>query len=87
MKSCREDLGSIIKDGITGITGVMIARCEWQHGCVRVTIQPQGVDKNKKPFEAHTTDEENCVVVKQVKAAVKPSGGPHDSPKMYPDPQ
>jgi len=85
MKSCREDLGSIVKDNNTGLKGILVARCEWQHGCVRVTIQPQGLGKDGKPQEMHTTDEQNVTILKPVKKVAKPSGGPHDAPKMYPD--
>ena len=79
-------LGSTVKDTLTGIKGVAIGRTEWLHGCVRITIQPAGVTKDQKPFETHTTDEQNVEVLKDVATSKFKIGGPHDAPRRQQDP-
>jgi hypothetical protein len=73
-------LGDIAKDTITGFSGVVVARCDWLNGCVRMTIQPKGL-KDSKPIEAQTFDVEQLVLVK---AKQHPegtrSGGPMPNP-------
>lgn len=80
------NLGSTVKDTLTGIKGTAIARTDWLHGCVRITIQPQGVTKDQKPFETHTTDEQNVEVLKELATRKAKTGGPHDAPRRQQDP-
>lgn len=87
MISNRKDLGSIVRDKITGIKGVLVARCEWQHGCVRLTMQPMGATSNGEPIAPHTTDEQNVEMVEAIRGASRPSGGPHDTPETYASPK
>ena len=44
-------LGQKVRDTITGNEGTVVARTEWLHGCVRVTVQHEG-GKDGCPFEA-----------------------------------
>lgn len=69
------ELGSEVKDTISGVKGIAVARTCWLHGCVRLTIQ-QKVGKDGKVPEPHTTDEPQCEVLKLAKKkAVKPRHG------------
>ena len=44
----RIELGDTAKDSITGFSGVVIATTFWLHGCERLTLQPQKLDKDGK---------------------------------------
>ena len=57
-------LGDRVKDKISGLKGIVVARTEWLYGCVRVTIQPEEV-KEGKPAEMATVDEPQLMVVKR----------------------
>jgi hypothetical protein len=50
-------LGSIVKDRISGFTGVVTSRTEWLYGCVRLGVNPQELDKDGKHLEGRTFDE------------------------------
>lgn len=74
-------LGSRVRDSITGYTGIAIGRTEWLHGCARIGIEREVLDKDKKPIPAEWFDEQRVVVVKELKTFVSPqnsatSGGP-----------
>lgn len=55
-------LGDLVRDKITGYTGIAVARTEWLHGCVRVTVQSQEL-KDGKPVETSTFDEPQLAIV------------------------
>lgn len=59
----RVHLGDKVKDRVTGLTGIVIARTEWMYGCVRCVIQPQQM-KDGKPIETTTVDEPQLEIVK-----------------------
>lgn len=43
--------GIEVRDRVSGVTGIINARCEWLNGCIRYSIQPK-IDKkdpNKMP--------------------------------------
>ena len=79
-------LGDKVKDPITGIVGIAVAKTKWIYGCNRVTIQPEGSDKDKKPYDTLTVDEPQLLVIKSkqikmVKTKNKnSSGGPTPTP-------
>lgn len=50
------NLGDKVKDTISGAIGIVIARTEWLHGCIRVTIAPQAL-KDGHPADNFTVDE------------------------------
>ena len=41
-------LGDLVKDKVTGFTGIVICRAVWLNGCARLTVQPQKVGKDGK---------------------------------------
>lgn len=57
------ELGDKVKDVLTGFSGVAIARTEWLNGCVRITIQGEGM-KDGLPIEGFTVDEQQIKVMK-----------------------
>jgi hypothetical protein len=74
-------LGTKVRDSLSGIEGVVIARTEWLYGCIRITIQPHGAHDGK-PFEAFTIDEPQCEIVRDGTAAS--SGYRRHGPKPEP---
>lgn len=86
--------GDLVKDTITGLTGIAIARTEWLNGCVRITIQPQEL-KDGHPVDPATIDVQQCEVVEEgtffkgkdaPAAEGKPPGGPFPEPARAKDP-
>ncbi len=84
------ELGSVVKDRVTGFKGVAIGRHEYLTGCNKVTVQPVGITKDGKPYESQWFDEQSLVVVeaakpeKYVDAEPSPkarTGGPSDQPR------
>lgn len=82
-------LGTKVRDTITGVTGIVIARTEWLQGCARVTIQPQEL-KDGKPVDATTVDEPQCEIIgsKHPHRKAEPAftGGPQNDPSPRPSP-
>ena len=79
------NLGDRAKDKVTGFSGIVIAKTTWLHGCERITIQPEKLDKEGKVKETQTFDYNQVEVVKSsvVKATPvverqKAPGGPRD---------
>ena len=71
-------LGDKVKDPISGLVGIAVGRTVWLHGCARITVQPMGVDKMKKPYESISVDEPQLEIVqaKKVKEGNHKMGGP-----------
>jgi hypothetical protein len=71
-------LGDKVKDKVTGFTGIAVARTEWLNGCVRISVQPEGVTKEGATFKIEAFDLEQLEVTKPAKAAIAPkkTGGP-----------
>jgi len=55
-------LGDRVRDRISGIEGIAIARTEWLFGCVRISVQPFG-EKDGRPPDNFVVDEPQCVVI------------------------
>ena len=70
-------LGDKVKDSVTGFTGIAIGRTTWLHGCDRITVQPEGVNKEGKIYENNGFDEPQLIVlkVKKVKEGNHKTGG------------
>ncbi len=71
-------LGDRVKDIISGLKGIAIGRTEWLHGCMRITVQPEGV-KDGKPIDYYTVDEPQLEVLKTgiiTRQQATPPGGP-----------
>jgi len=94
------NLGDRVRDRISGIVGIAIARTEWLYGCVRISIQPEKAEKDKpnKPAENFTVDEPQCEVLKAAALTPQPfwrvegnaeprrAAGPQPRPERQPDP-
>jgi hypothetical protein len=59
-------LGDKIKDTITGLEGIAIAKIEFLNGCVQYEIQPP-VDKEGKMIESEYVDSQQIEKVKEPK--------------------
>jgi hypothetical protein len=66
-------LGQTYTDSITGFSGVAVAKTEFLHGCVRVSIQPKEL-REGKPIDPQVFDEQQLVGVDSPAKA----GGPGD---------
>lgn len=85
------ELGSRVKDRITGLRGILIARTDWLYQCRRVAIQPEGLHDGK-PAEVVWVDEPQVQVLKA--GVIQPpvtqvlrTGGPVRSAPSRRDPQ
>jgi len=78
------ELGAIVKDKITGLKGVVVARSEFIHGCARYSVQPQDLHEGRPVDvvgfdEAQLEDTGKVADVGQVKEKKKKDkdpGGP-----------
>ena len=77
------NLGDKVKDSVTGFTGIAIGRTVWLHGCNRITVQPEGINKEGKVFEPHGFDEPQLIVLKKAKA----KEGDHKTGGYFIEPQ
>ena len=74
------ELGSKVKDSITGFTGIATARHEYMNGCIRYAIQADKL-KDGKPIDPEVFDVQQLVVLKSKKPARKKKpGGPYKAP-------
>ena len=84
----RVELGDRVRDRITGLEGIAVARTSWLYGCERITIQPERL-KDGKPLDTYTVDEPQIEVLKEgvAKRQPVPTHGPmpntpnHSSPE------
>ena len=81
------DLGDKVKDLVTGFAGIAVAKTEWLHGCVRIMVQPDTLDKDGKPQEMISFDEPQLEIItaKKVPFGSRDSGGPRPEIKQRPD--
>ena len=56
-------LGSLVKDSITGFTGIAIGRTEFGFGCIHIRIQAQGLTENGDPILVHSFDDQRVEVL------------------------
>lgn len=81
-KGTKIDLGDVARDDITGFQGVVICVSKWLHGCERLTLQPEGLDKEGQPHKAASFDEPQLSLMKKkVAPTTGNTGGPRDEPK------
>ena len=64
------NLGDYIKDPISGLKGIAVARTIWLWGCIRISIQPKNV-KDGKPADEVWFDENRLEVIKPCKKETK----------------
>lgn len=81
-------LGDKVRDAVTGFSGIAVARTEWLHGCARITIQPDVLDKDGKPQDAITFDELQLQPVEsqKVPSGNRETGGPRPEPSRRAEP-
>ena len=56
-------LGSLVKDTITGFTGIAVGRMEFPFGCIHIRIQAKGLTKDGDPFPVHAFDDQRIEVL------------------------
>lgn len=71
MSEQQIDLGDLVRDRVTGMTGIVIARTIWMNGCLRFSVQSQSLDKDSKPLEAVGFDEIQLELLEVGKVACK----------------
>lgn len=56
-------LGSLVKDTITGFTGIAIGRTEFGFGCIHIRVQAKGLTKEGDPIPAQSFDDQRIEVL------------------------
>jgi hypothetical protein len=78
------DLGTNVRDKITGFEGVVMARTQYINGCDRYAVQAQELHEGK-PVDWVHFDENQLEVIPKPSAPVKldktAPGGPRPAPK------
>lgn len=79
-------LGSTVKDTITGFSGIAVGRSTWLYGCVRIIVQTQEL-KDGKPIEPQWFDESQLEIMAPPSEAIlktlakdAPPQGPRPDP-------
>ncbi len=83
------ELGSKVKDKITGFKGVAVARCVYLNGCVQFEIEPSQL-KDGVPQKSYWLDEQRVILILKIKSTTKTKpkhkihfsmgGGPQNNP-------
>ena len=86
MREFKFELGDVIKDEITGFTGVVMARSQYHTGCHTYGLLSQALGKDGKPIEWEWFDDQRLIATKKkalFERPIKPNGGPHpNAPQM-----
>jgi len=69
------NLGTKVKDKITGLTGIVVARTEFINGCVQYEVQPHAKKDGTVP-EALGIDEQTLDIITKKKLKIKPKKKP-----------
>jgi hypothetical protein len=82
------NLGDKVRDRVTGLEGIVVAKTEWLNGCVRVVVQTR-LDKDGKVPDGYNVDVEQLEVLEKdvMQRKEAPTGGPMPSPARHPAPQ
>ena len=76
------ELGQVLKDGVTGCTGVVMARAEYFTGCIHYALQSRKLDDKGTPLEWNWFDGSRLsatgqrVVLRKVDSPRKARSGP-----------
>jgi hypothetical protein len=75
-------MGTKVKCKISGFSGIVTGRFQYQHGCVRYSVFPDKLDKDGKCLPYETFDEPGLDVVADAKEVhvQRDNGGPRDAP-------
>lgn len=79
---CDDIIGKLVKDKVTGLTGIVTGRTTWLNGCARVIVQSRDLHDGK-PIDAQWFDQPQVVVVEDkpgVKRGQTRTGGPKPDP-------
>lgn len=80
------ELGSVVRDRVTRLEGVVFGRHEYLYGCRRYTVQPVEL-KDGKPVDATSFDEDALEVLAAAPPhEVNDTGGPQREPARRKDP-
>lgn len=83
----KHELGTKVRDRITGFKGIVIGRTEWLYGCRRYTVQATEL-KDGKPVEGMGFDEDALEPLDAgIPGTVKESGGPQNEPPRRLEPR
>jgi len=77
------NLGSRVKDVITGFKGIATAHVKFLHGCSRIQITPEKLGKNGSTIDAQYFDEPQVIVLNDSDHKAKPTHGPMADPQRY----
>lgn len=58
-------LGNLVKDKISGFTGIATAKTEFFNGCIRVYVTPQELTKDGSLIREEWFDQEQLDIVNQ----------------------
>lgn len=80
-KKIKIELGSAVKEKVTGFKGIVVGKTEWLNGCIRFGVQSPNLHDGK-PVDIQWFDQADLVVVKKaaVTATPKKPGGPQQDP-------
>ena len=100
MKNVKPELGDLVKDRITGFSGITVARTTWINGCVRWTVQPTKLTKEGAQRATECFDDEQIIVLRRAavpaygrsapakgRRAGKAPGGPRPAPSRPSSPK
>lgn len=74
------ELGSKIKDEVTGFKGIATARCEYMNGCIQYEITPTQL-KDGVPQKVYWIDKQRIILlIKKESSEKKRPGGPANHP-------
>jgi hypothetical protein len=77
-------LGSRLKDKVSGMQGIAKSRVEYLNGCVQYGIQPPYNEGDKKMPDSYWVDQEQLEFIDEgVAVAKKPTGGPESIAHNY----
>jgi hypothetical protein len=71
------NLGDKVKDKVTGLTGIAVAKTLYLQGCARFAVQPQDL-KDGRPVEVYWVDEPQLEVIEV--GAIKLKGDQSEKP-------
>jgi hypothetical protein len=82
MKEFALMLGQIVKDQVSGFSGVITARVQYITGCNQYLVRPQGLDDKGKIQEGHYFDEDTLIILpkKSLRLKIHNPGGPQETP-------
>ena len=73
-------LGDVVKDRLTGFSGVAVSRIEYLNGCIQYEVQPEGLGKDGVPVKALWFDAQRLT---EKRPARRPGGPPPTSLPTY----